>query len=147
MTIPEVRVDITDMRVGLTAAHEATVDPKIVSDYARLTGDHNPVHGDEDYAAATRFGRPIAHGLLVAGYVQTALTQLVAPGGVSTEYRFALVSPVYIGARIRATTTCASVDLATRRATFTITVTTQPEATIAISGEAIIAFPRKRDHA
>jgi 3-hydroxybutyryl-CoA dehydratase len=147
MTAQEKLVRISDMTIGLTATHEATIDADTVSEYARLTGDHNPVHGNDEYASTTRFGHRIAHGLLVASYVQTALTKLVAPGGVSTGYQFTLLAPVHIGSRIQATATCAAVDSLRRRATFKFIVTTQPKATLAISGEAIIAFPREREQA
>lgn len=70
-------------------------------------GDHNPIHEDADYAAGTRFGRPVAHGMLVAGYVQTALTRLVAPGGLSTSYQFDLLAPAFEGAAITAQAVCA----------------------------------------
>ena len=47
--------------------------PRIVSlakflDFAAMTGDAHPLHYDEQYAAATRFGRPLAHGLLLMSF-------------------------------------------------------------------------------
>lgn len=147
MTNHEKRVRIANMTIGLTAIHEATIDADMVTQYARMTGDHNPVHGNEEYAAATRFGYPIAHGLLIASFVQTALTKLVAPGGISSEYRFNLLAPVHVGSCIEAKATCTDVDLVHRRVTFKISVSTQPEVNLAVSGEAIIAFPRERDEA
>ncbi|MHB8574295.1 MAG: MaoC family dehydratase [Dehalococcoidia bacterium] len=34
--------------------------------FSGLTGDNHPLHYDVEYAKQTRFGRPIAHGLLLA---------------------------------------------------------------------------------
>ncbi|XVQ06874.1 MaoC/PaaZ C-terminal domain-containing protein [Spirillospora sp. CA-255316] len=127
----------------MTSAHEATVDHQAVADYARLCGDHNPVHFDAGYASTTRFGRPVAHGLLVASYVQTALTALVAPGGVSVDYRFSLRAPVPVGSRVTARATCAKLDPARGRAAFTLAIIIDPHGTLALTGEAVIAFPRE----
>lgn len=70
-----------------------------VRQFAMLTGDHNPLHLDEDFAAESPFGRPIAHGLLglslVAGLASTSpLIETIALLGVS-QWRF--VRPVYFG--------------------------------------------------
>jgi 3-hydroxybutyryl-CoA dehydratase len=141
---PERRlIDIADMRVGLTATHEARVDQQTVAEYARAVGDHNPVHEDPDYAARTRFGAPIAHGLLAAGYVQTALTSMVAPGGVSASYEFVLRAPVPVGSSVTARATCSEIDVARRRATFRLSVTVAETGVEAITGQAVIAFPRE----
>lgn len=41
---------------------EVTLDPSLVTEFARAAGDPNPVHHDPAFAATTRFGRPIASG-------------------------------------------------------------------------------------
>jgi acyl dehydratase len=50
--------------------------------FAALSGDHNPIHVDPGYAAATRFGRPVAHGMLlcsaIAGVIAEAFPEAVA---------------------------------------------------------------------
>ena len=134
-----------DMELGATSSHTTTIEPKHVSAYAALTGDHNPIHEDTEYTATTRFGRPVAHGLLVAGFVQTALTKLVAPGGVSTGYQINLVAPAFAGATITAHATCAQLNSVTRRATFTIAVVDDETGATLVSGTAVVAFP-KGDH-
>jgi len=147
MTETSSHMRLADLTVDMTAAYEATVSAETVSEYASLTGDHNPIHESDEYASGTRFGQPIAHGLLVASYVQTALTKLVSPGGVSTGYQFKLLAPVFVGSRVEARATCTAVDLDRRRATFSITVTTPPEAHVAVMGTATVAFPREREQA
>ncbi|CAN5620729.1 MaoC/PaaZ C-terminal domain-containing protein [soil metagenome] len=131
-----------DMEIGAHAEYSAVLDADIIRAYAQLSGDHNPIHEDAAYAAATRFGRPVAHGLLVAGYVQTALTKLVAPGGVSTSYQFDLLAPAFEGAAITAQAVCAHLDSVTHRATFTITVVDDTTRKQLISGSAVVAFPK-----
>jgi 3-hydroxybutyryl-CoA dehydratase len=61
---------------------------KLMSDqdivwFAEASGDRNPIHLDDNYAATTQFGKRIAHGLLVAGLISAVLgTQLPGPGCV-----------------------------------------------------------------
>ncbi|MBS1695072.1 MAG: hypothetical protein JST91_22925 [Actinobacteria bacterium] len=131
-----------DIAVGDTATHTATVDAAAIAAYAALSGDHNPIHEDTAYAATTAFGRPVGHGLLVAGYVQTALTELVAPGGVSTSYHIDLHAPTYEGTTVTAQATCVELNPVTRRATFAITVVDDITRTTLISGSAVVAFPK-----
>lgn len=90
------------MEVGARAEYSRRITERDVELYAELTGDHNPVHVDEEYAAGTRFGRRVAHGLLTCGLVQKSLTDLVAPGGVSLSYEFRLRRPVFLGDTITA---------------------------------------------
>jgi 3-hydroxybutyryl-CoA dehydratase len=113
---------IDQMTVGSAASHSATIDAEMIAAYAAMTGDHNPIHEDTEYAQRTRFNRPVAHGLLVGGFIQTALTKLVAPGGVSTKYAIDLLAPAFVGATVTASVTCTQLDLVSRRATFTATV-------------------------
>lgn len=142
MTPPEVLKSFHDMELGASAEHSAVVDAEVIRAYAQLSGDHNPIHEDADYAAATRFGRPVAHGLLVAGYVQTALTKIVAPGGVSTSYQFDLKAPAFAGAAVTAHAVCAHLDPVAHRATFAITVVDDTTRKQLISGSAVVAFPK-----
>jgi 3-hydroxybutyryl-CoA dehydratase len=45
-----------------------------INRYAPVSGDNNPLHTDPIFAATTRFGGPIAHGMLILAYVSEALT-------------------------------------------------------------------------
>jgi 3-hydroxybutyryl-CoA dehydratase len=133
---------VDQMQIGATASHRATVDAETIAHYAAMTGDHNPIHEDDDYAQRTRFGQPVAHGLLVGGFIQTALTKLVAPGGLSTKYQLDLLAPTFVGTTITASATCTHLDLVSRRATFTTAVVDDETRTQLISGTAVVAFPK-----
>ncbi|MCV7229033.1 MaoC/PaaZ C-terminal domain-containing protein [Mycolicibacterium komossense] len=141
MNMPTMRT-IDDMRIGSTASHGALIDTEMVTAYAAMSGDHNPIHEDEAYAGKTRFARPVAHGLLVGSFIQTALTKLVAPGGVSTSYQLDLVGPAFVGTTVTASATCTQLDTVTRRATFTTTVVDDNTQTKLITGTAVVAFPK-----
>ncbi|MFB6073140.1 MAG: MaoC family dehydratase [Halobacterium sp.] len=75
--------------VGDTADASITVTEETIEAYADLSGDHNPIHGDDEYASETMFGGRIAHGMLSAAPISAALADL--PGDVvylSQDLRF-----------------------------------------------------------
>lgn len=69
--------------------------------YAGITGDFNPVHVDEAFAAATPFGKPIAHGMLSLNLLWQSLRRgLGAAAPISLDVRF--VRPVLSGTCVTA---------------------------------------------
>ena len=58
-----------DLRVGMRETLMRTVMDEDVVDFARISGDENPIHLSERYAAKTRFGQRIAHGLYTASLI------------------------------------------------------------------------------
>ncbi len=80
--------------------------------FARVTGDDQPLHLDEAFAAKTRFKKRIAHGMLSAGVISAALGTKLAPGYVvvylSQQMRFRL--PVNIGDTITAEAEVTAID-------------------------------------
>ena len=66
--------------VGDAASASIDVTTENIDAYADLTGDRNPIHLDDEYAAGTMFGGRIAHGMLGMGVVSAALASL--PGDV-----------------------------------------------------------------
>lgn len=86
------------------------VTPEDVEAFARLTGDDNPVHLDESYAAGTRFGRRIAHGIFAAGLISAVLgTKLPGPGAVYLHQSLDFKLPVFLGDAVTAEVTVAQV--------------------------------------
>jgi acyl dehydratase len=85
------------------AASEASL--AAFHDFARLTGDAHPIHYDEGYAAKTRFGKPIAHGLLLAAFTALGATPLsgrVEESMVAMlETSFRYKAPVFVGDALR----------------------------------------------
>ena len=50
--------------VGARATRERTITDADIVRFAEVSGDRNPVHLDEEYAARSPFGRRVAHGFL-----------------------------------------------------------------------------------
>ena len=87
-----------DLAVGMTVSIENTVSEQDVIDFARISGDYNPLHMDEDYAKTTQFKGRIAHGALSASYISAILgNDLPGPGAVFMELNLKFVRPVRIG--------------------------------------------------
>ncbi len=84
--------------IGQSASRSMTVTGEIVKRYAELTGDFNPLHFDDEFAAKTRFGRFISQGGIAAGLVH-ALVAMDMPGAgtVITVQHWNFAVPVYIG--------------------------------------------------
>src|ERR1700733_5595562 len=72
-----------DLKVGMTERLKKTVSSSDVVGFAQLTGDRNPIHLSEHFAARTPFGKRIAHGLYTASLISAVLgTRLPGPGAI-----------------------------------------------------------------
>ena len=95
-----------DLQVGETASLSKTITDEDVRAFAQMTGDHNPVHLDDDFAQKTRFGRRIAHGMLSASLISAVLAnQLPGQGTVYLSQTLQFVAPVYLGDTVTARVT------------------------------------------
>jgi 3-hydroxybutyryl-CoA dehydratase len=89
--------------VGQSAKSSMTITDDAIREFARLSGDDNPIHLDSDYAARTRFGRRIAHGVFTAGLIsRVAGTQLPGPGSIYLNQTMKFKAPAYIGDTVTA---------------------------------------------
>lgn len=92
------------LRVGLVAEFERTVTEADVLDFARVSGDSNPLHVDAAYAAGTRFGRRIVHGAFQVG-LASALIGMHLPGrhvllgSVNARFPAPLYFPSHVSVR------------------------------------------------
>jgi 3-hydroxybutyryl-CoA dehydratase len=100
------------LKIGDRATFTKTVTEEDVLAFARVTGDDQPLHLDEAFAAKTRFGHRIAHGMLSAGYISAVLGTKLAPDNVvvylGQQMRFRL--PVSIGDTITAEAEVTAID-------------------------------------
>jgi 3-hydroxybutyryl-CoA dehydratase len=86
------------LKIGQCAEFSTTISQSDVLAFAELVGDRNPVHLDPEYAKHTRFGRPIAHGMLIASYISRVLaTDLPGPGTIYLEQALRFLAPAFVG--------------------------------------------------
>ena len=93
-------------KVGDSAEITKTIEQSDIDAFANVTGDHNPVHVDEEFAKTTRFGKRIAHGMLTASLISAVLAnKLPGEGSVYLGQTLQFVSPVFPGDEITARVT------------------------------------------
>ena len=97
--------------------------PEAIRLYAEITRDFNPLHLDAEFAKATPFGRPIAHGTLSLAVLWEAIAATFGPDARPAAAEMRFLAPIAEGALIRATGTRAGDDdslAATMRYAFTV---------------------------
>jgi acyl dehydratase len=123
---------------GDKASRTQTISDEMVRSFANLTGDANPVHLDDSYAAGTRFGRRIAHGMIAASLISATLANdLPGPGTVYLSQTLQFKAPVYPGDTITATVEVKSVRPDKPIVTLRTTCKNQNDVVV-LDGEAVV---------
>ena len=134
---------IDELKVGDSAQFSKTITEKDINDFARVTGDFNPLHLDQGYAEKTIFKGRIAHGLLSVGLLSSILGNILPGHGtiyLSQEIKF--LAPVKIGDTITARVEVIEVVPEKHRAKFRTTCTNQ-DGKLVVDGIAWAMPPRK----
>lgn len=99
-----------DINVGDTFSTTREVTELLINEFAELSGDHNPIHLDEEFAKTTRFGQRIAHGMLSGAFISAVLGNEFKNRKIlylSQTMRF--TAPTFIGDTITTTATVTAV--------------------------------------
>ena len=132
------------MKVGDSAEITKTIEQSDIDAFARVTGDHNPVHVDEEFAKTTRFGRRIAHGMLTASLISAVLANhLPGEGSVYLGQTLQFVAPVFPGDEITARVTVREIREGKPILKLETVCVNQREETV-IRGEATVLIHRLR---
>jgi 3-oxoacyl-[acyl-carrier protein] reductase len=90
------------IQVGDEAEISRVITAADVDAFVTLTGDTNPLHTDEAYAAQTSFQQPVVHGMLTASFISTIIgTKLPGEGALWYEQQLRFIAPVRVGEQIR----------------------------------------------
>jgi 3-hydroxybutyryl-CoA dehydratase len=129
-----------DLTVGQTASIARTVSEADILAFAGVSGDTNPVHVDQEFAANTAFKGRIAHGILSVAYISTVLgTKLPGPGAIYLSQTAKFKAPVRIGDTVVTRVTVTALKPEKRRVTLsTVSSVGDTEVTV---GEAEILLP------
>ena len=91
------------IQVGQRASRSLTLSAEHVRKYSEISGDYNPLHYDEAFAAQTRFGRLVVQGGLTTGLLHALVAMdLPGPGSVFLSQNWKFTAPVFIGDTITA---------------------------------------------
>lgn len=131
-------------RVGDRAARTLTIGDEHIEAFARLSGDRNPVHFDDDFARRIGFDGHIAHGALTASLLSAVLgMDLPGPGSVFLEQRMRFLAPVRPGDTITATLEVAKVRPDKPVVTLTATIARDDGVTV-VDGELVVLLREPR---
>ncbi|MCH7617692.1 MAG: MaoC family dehydratase [Chloroflexi bacterium] len=126
------------MNPGQQATRTMTIDADVVRKFAEITGDYNPLHFEEGFAAKTRFGRLIAQGGLATGLLHALVAmELPGAGSVFVRQSWKFPKPVYIGDTITAVGTVKTVQAKRRMAEMEFRVTNQ-NGDVVLEGDALV---------
>lgn len=141
MNLPPLRtLFFEDLSVGMTETLSKTIAASDVVGFAQLTGDRNPIHLSEHFAAKTQFGKRIAHGLYTASLISAVLgTRLPGPGAVYISQTLNFRAPVKIGDQVDVTVTVAELIPERQRARLACSCKVADE--IVLDGEALVKVP------
>ena len=125
-------------QIGTRAEYKRTITEEDISHFAEVSGDHNPVHLDAEYAARTPFGGRIAHGILSAAFISAVLgNDLPGRGTIYLGQTLKFLAPVRIGDTITASVEVTAVREEKRIVTLRTDCTNQHGAVV-LTGEAVM---------
>jgi 3-hydroxybutyryl-CoA dehydratase len=142
MILPLQMLFFEDLSIGMSETLKKTIDSSDVVGFAAVTGDRNPIHLSEHFAAKTPFGTRIAHGLYTASLISAVLgTRLPGPGAVYISQTLNFRAPVKIGDTVDVNVTVAELIPDKRRARLACQCTVGDE--VVLDGEAWVKVPSK----
>jgi 3-hydroxybutyryl-CoA dehydratase len=134
-------IAIEDIKEGMEASYSQTITDADVKTFAGMSGDHNPVHVNDEYAANSRWERRIAHGMISVSFFSGLFgTKLPGIGCVWVSQTLKFLKPVYINDTVTAKVIVQSIDLERRRVFLRTVCSVKNE--IVIDGEGEVFIPR-----
>ncbi|WP_346328948.1 MaoC family dehydratase [Iodidimonas sp. SYSU 1G8] len=126
----------------MSASYAKTVTEADIILFAGISGDTNPVHLNEEFAAATMFKGRIAHGMLSASFISTVFgTKLPGPGCIYMSQSLRFKAPVRAGDTVTAKVTIAELKPEKKQARFECVCLVNGKAVL--DGEALILVPSR----
>ena len=131
-----------------------TVSESDVYMFAGVTGDFSGNHVNEEFMKKSKYGRRVAHGALLVGYISTASTQMIerslVQGIDSTPValgydRVRFLSPVFFGDTINVVYTISEVDECRRRTRAQVNVSNQSGVLVAVAEHLIKWVPNNAE--
>lgn len=133
---------LEDLSLGQSAEIVHQVTDQDLRAFAAVSGDDNPVHLDEAFAATTPFGGRVAHGMLGGAYISAVLgTRLPGPGAIYLSQTLKFRRPIRIGDEVTTRVTIEAIDL--RRGFVTLRAACLVSGKVAVDGEAVVQVRRR----
>lgn len=127
-----------ELAVGQVASLVTVVDEARIRAFADVSGDTNPMHLDPEFGSRTRFGGPIAHGMLAASFISAVIgTSLPGPGAIYMTQSLRFTAPVRAGDIITARVEVVELYAERRRVRLATTCSNQ-QGHVVVTGEALL---------
>ena len=129
--------------VGKTFEITITITEQMVENFARATGDYNPIHMDEDYARGTIFKTRVVHGMLHAGLISGIVgTHFPGKGTIYLSQTLNFLKPVFVGEEV--TYRLKVLEYLQQKNSLRLeTVCINQKGETAVNGEALVMPPNK----
>ena len=135
----------SEIRIGEYAEVVHRVTENDIKSFGKLSGDYNPLHFDETWAKKTMFGGRIAHGILTAAFISTAIgMSLPGPGTVYIGQQMRFLKPVRIGDTVTARVEVIQKNDDKERLTLKTTCKNQ-DGVVVLDGEATVGIMKIED--
>ena len=133
---------LEDLSLGQSAQAAHVVTDADIRAFAEVSGDHNPVHLDEDYAEGTPFKGRIAHGILTASFISALIgSDLPGAGSIYVSQSLNFKRPVRIGDEVTVKVTIEAIDAAKAQVTLATVCTVRGKAVL--DGKAVVMVARR----
>lgn len=130
-----------DLSIGQQAQRSKTITASDVERFASISTDTNPIHLDDMAAAASPFGRRVAHGMLSASLISAVIgMELPGPGAIYLSQTLNFRRPVFLDDTITAHVEVIAIRPDKPIVTLRATVTNQA-AEVVLEGEAVVRMP------
>ncbi len=128
------------VEIGHSVSFTKTVSESDVYGFAGITGDFAPNHVDKSYMEKSGYGKLMAHGALMVGFMSTASTMAIAQARDSDETpvslgydRIRFLKPVFFGDTVTVNYEITEIDPERRRAIGDIKVTNQDDDLVGVA--------------
>lgn len=133
-----------EIQIGETASIEHTITRRDIDLFGIVSGDVNPAHFDEEYAASGMFGKTIAHGMLSGALISTVLgMHLPGPGTIYLSQSLRFRRPVYIGDTLTVSATVTEKKADKKRVVLDCACVNQDGDTVTVGTAEVIAPTEK----
>lgn len=131
-------IDFSALQTGSVARFSKQITVEDIRAFAALSGDYNPLHLDPEFARKTPFGRPVAHGVLLASFVSRMVgMQLPGAGALWMRQSFQWPNPVFAGDTVEITMRVTHRSIGSNTITLEVTAVNQDGKTV-LSGEGAV---------
>ena len=131
-----------ELKPGMSESFTHTVTEADIQKFGEISGDMNPAHFDEAFAATTPFKTRIAHGVLSASYISTVLgMKMPGPGTIFMQLLTRFKAPVRIGDTV--VTPCTVREMAPEKRRVTFDCVCKVGDTVVVEGEALVMAPAR----